>query len=134
MARALLILDSKAKREKAIDWIRRLPDFTRVEFKKPRRTLPQNDAMWALLTEVAEQKRWHGVRLSTDDWKCIFLDALNKELRIVPNLDGDGFVNLGNRSSELSVEEMSNLIELIKAWGAQNGVTFHEPQQAGQAA
>jgi hypothetical protein len=74
------------------------------------------------------------MKLTPDDWKCVFMSGLNKELRIVPNFEGDGFINLGNRSSELSVEEMSNLIELIKAWGAQNGVVFREPEQAGKAA
>jgi hypothetical protein len=45
--------------------------------------------------------------------------------RIVPNLDGSGFVNLGTRSSDLSVEEMSDLIELIHAFAAKRGIQFH---------
>lgn len=130
MTRATLILSSDEKRAKAIDWIKRLPDWTRVEFKRPRRTLPQNAHLWVMLTEIAEQKRWHGTRLSPDDWKSVFMAALNKEIRIVPNLDGDGFVNLGNRSSELSKEEMSDLIELIKAWGAKHGVRFNDGEEA----
>jgi hypothetical protein len=80
--------------------------------------------MWAMLTDVSQQARYHGLKLSPDDWKMIFLDGLGHELRMVPNLSGTGFVNLGKSSSKLCVEEMSNLIELIFAYGAKHGVTF----------
>jgi hypothetical protein len=58
--------------------------------------------MWAMLTEVASQVDYHGTKLTPDDWKLIFLDGLKREMRIVPNLDGNGFVNLGRSSSDLS--------------------------------
>jgi hypothetical protein len=80
--------------------------------------------MWAMLTDVSQQATYHGLKLSPDDWKLIFLDGLGYELRMVPNISGTGFVNLGRSSSKLSVEEMTNLIELIFAYGAQHGVIF----------
>ncbi len=128
MSRALLVLNSDAVRAKAAAWVRRAPLGTRLTFQGPRRTLPQNDLMWALLTSVAVQVPWHGARLTPEDWKLIFLDALNGERRVVPNLDGDGLVALGRSSSDLSKEEMSELIELILAWGAMNEVDFSEPK------
>jgi hypothetical protein len=67
------------------------------------------------------------MKLSPADWKLIFLDALKRELRIVPNLDGTGFVNLGRSSSDLSKEEMSDLLELITAWGVEHGIKFNDP-------
>ena len=127
MARALLILANDAIRARAKRWIDGVPGGTRVEFKSPKRTMPQNDKMWACLTDVAGQVLWHGVRLTADDWKLLFLDALKRELRMAPNIDGTGFVNLGRSSSDLSKEEMSALIELIHMFGAQHGVTFKEP-------
>jgi hypothetical protein len=90
--------------------------------------------MWAMLTEVARQVKWHGQRLSADDWKLVFLSALKQELRIVPNLDGTGFVQLGRSSSSLSVGEMADLMDLIAAFGAREGVTFAEPERAQEAA
>lgn len=33
----------------------------------------------------------------------------------------------GFKSSELSIPEMSDLMEFMSAWGAENGVTFREP-------
>lgn len=129
MSRAVLILDGAAARAKATHWIAGLPAGTRVEFKAPRRSLDQNSKMWAMLTEVSTQIKWHERKLSADDWKLLFLDALKRENQIVPNLDGTGFVNIGQSSSDLSKDEMSQLIELIHAFGANHGVKFNEPQE-----
>jgi hypothetical protein len=83
-----------------------------------------------MLSEVAQQLPWHGVKLRPDDWKLIFLDALKRELRMVPNLDGTGFVNLGRSSSDLSKSEMSDLMELIAEFGARHGVIFQDQEEA----
>jgi hypothetical protein len=85
--------------------------------------------MWAMLTDIARQLPWHGQRLTPDDWKLIFLDALKREARFVPALDGDGFVNLGRSSSDLSKGEMSDLIEIIFAFGAGHGVSFGDERE-----
>lgn len=127
MARALLVLDTHSQRLKATSWVDKAPAGTRVEFKAPKRTLPQNDRFWAQLTDVAQQLTWHGMKLSPDDWKLVFMDALKREVRIVPNIDGNGFVNLSRSSSDLSKDEMSDLMEIIAAFGASHGVQFHEP-------
>ena len=129
MSRALLILTSAAVRERAIDWIQRAPTGTRVEFKAQKRSLDQNSRFWAMLTDVAQQLSWHGLHLKAADWKLIFLDALKRELRMVPNLDGTGFVNLGRSSSDLSKREMSEMMELMAAFGAEHGVVFKEVEQ-----
>jgi len=126
MARAQIVLAFNSDREKAARWCMKLPVNTRVEFKAPKRTLPQNARFWAMLTDVAQQVLWHGVRLTPDDWKLIFLDGLTAELRIVPNIAGTGFVNLGRSSSDLSKAEMGDLMELIAAFGAERGVVFHD--------
>ena len=82
-----------------------------------------------MLSDIAAQLPWHGIKLRADDWKLLFLDALKRELRMVPNLDGTGFVNLGRSSSDLSKGEMSDLMELIAAFGAEHGVKFNDPEQ-----
>jgi len=136
MSRALVPLYSITDRKKVCDWVMRAPTGTRVEFKAAKRTLDQNSRFWAMLTDVAEQVRWHGVKLSPDDWKLIFLDGLKRELRLVPNIDGNGFVNLGRSSSDLSKAEMSDLIELIFAFGANpdHQVKFHDASFETEAA
>jgi hypothetical protein len=130
MGRATIILNSAEARAKAAAWIDRAPPNTRVEFKHAKRTLPQNDRMWAMLTDIAEQLSWHGVKLTPDDWKLVMLDALKREMRMVPNIDGNGFVNLGRSSSDLSKDEMTALIEIIAAFGAKHGVVFHDSEAA----
>jgi hypothetical protein len=130
MSRAVLVLANDAIRAKALGWVRTAPTETRIEFKAPKRTLPQNSRMWAMLTDVAGQVKWHGLSLTADDWKLIFLDALKTELRLVPNIDGNGFVNLGRSSSDLSREEMGQLMDLIEAFGASHGVVFHSKDAA----
>jgi hypothetical protein len=126
VSRAAIILNSRAERERVANWAAKLPSGTRVEFKQAKRTLPQNDKLWVTLTEVATQVSWHGAKLTPNDWKLIFLDALKRETRAVPNIDGSGFVELGRSSSNLSKSEMADLIELIHAFGAEHGVQFRE--------
>ena len=127
MSRALIVLRRDEDRARARQWVERAPPGTRVTFQATKRSLPQNDRLWAFLSEIATQKTWHGMKLSAADWKLIFLDALKKELRIVPNLTDDGFVNLGRSSSDLSKEEFSDLLELVVAWGTSHGVQFNDP-------
>lgn len=133
MSRALLVLNSGYERQRASNWIAKAPDGTRVEFKGPKRTLPQNDRFWAMLTDVSTQLPWHGLKLSPDDWKLIFMDGLKREVRMAPNIDGTGFVNLGRSSSDLSTTEMSDLMELIASFGSSHGVAFHEPSASSPA-
>lgn len=126
MTRYLIPIAGDADRTKAANWASKAPIGTRVEFKAPKRSLPQNDRMWAMLTDIATQLPWHGIKLTPDDWKLIFLDALKRELRMVPNIDGSGFVNLGRSSSDLSKSEMTDLIDLMHAFGAEHDVVFHD--------
>ena len=134
MGRATLILRTPADRAKAKHWIDRAPHEARVEFKASKRTIPQNDRLHAMVTEIAEAMPWHGQKLSVDDWKLLFMDALKKELRIAPNLDGNGFVNLGHKTSRLTVQECGDLMELVAAFAAKHGVELSEPARKEDAA
>lgn len=134
MTRASITIHNQADRERAARWSMATRAGMRVEFKEPKRTDDQNAKLWAMLTEVAAQVPWHGIKLHADDWKFIFLDALKRELRMVPNIDGTGFVNLGRSSSDLSKAEMSDLIELIHAFGASHNVSFNDQDSSGPTA
>jgi len=130
MGRAVLILNGKIERDKARAWIDKAPPGTRVEFKASKRSIPQNDRLHAMLTVLAEQLAWHGQKLDVDDWKLVFLDGLNREVRVVPSLDGRGFVNLGRRTSRLTKDEFTQLMDLIEMFAAQQGVSLGEEQAA----
>jgi hypothetical protein len=127
MSRYLVTIRSTADRERVQRIIDAAPFGSRVEIKSAKRTTPQNDRMWAMLTDIAMQVPWDdGQKLRPDDWKIIFLAALKREMRTVANIDGDGVVNISTSSSDLSKSEMSDLIELMYAFGAQRGVVFQD--------
>ena len=126
MSRAVLVMSSDDIRRKAANWCAKAPPMTRVEFKAPKRTLPQNARMWAMLTDIAGQKEHCGRKYSPEQWKVIFMHACGREVQFIPALDMSTFIPWGQSSSELSTPEMSELIEYILSWGAENGVTFHD--------
>lgn len=128
MTRAVITIRCTADRERAKHWVDRAPLGMRLEFKGQRRSVAQNALMWARLTDLSVQLRWHGKHLSASDWKIVLLDALKREhSRVVPNIDGTGFVDLGRSSSDLSKDEMAQFLDLIEAFGAQHGVVFNDP-------
>jgi hypothetical protein len=128
LTRYLFTLRSPRDRDNAIKAVCAAPAGARVEVKAEKRSLDQNKMMWALLSDVAMQKDHCGRRYTPDQWKCIFMHACGQEVTFIPSLDGTTFIPWGQRSSDLSKDEMTNLIECILAWGAQNGVQFHNDE------
>lgn len=110
----------------ASERLQRAPDGWVMELRDRTRSTEQNSALWAALTDVSVQVEWHGVRLSPEDWKLVFMDALNQEMRLVPNVAGTGFINLGRSSSKLTKQEFSDLIELVRAFGSERGVVWSD--------
>jgi hypothetical protein len=97
-----------------------------VEIKPETRTLAQNARLWAMLTDVSKQVNWYGRKLSEEEWKHVFTASLSKQ-DVVPGIDG-GFVVLGKSTSKMTKPEMSELQQLIEAFGAQQGVRFTAPE------
>ena len=91
---------------------------------KPRSWM-QNRRMWAMLRDVSQQVDWHGQRLQDSEWKDVFTAALKRQ-KVVPGIDG-GFVVLGSSTSRMTVAEMAELMTLMEAFGAQQGVRFSAP-------
>lgn len=129
MSRHLITLYSDQDRARARTYINSAPVGTRVEFKALKRSLPQNDLMWAMLTDIAAQKEHGGRKYTPDQWKVIFLAAIGREVQFIPSLDGKAFIPWGQSSSDLSRDEMRALIDFIDAWCAQNGVILHRPAE-----
>lgn len=100
------------------------PDGYIVEIKPPTRSLEQNARLWAMLTEVSRQVDWYGRKLSNEEWKIVFTASLKKQ-DVVPGLDG-GFVAMGQSTSKMTKGELGDLMTLIEAFGAQQGVIFHD--------
>ena len=126
MSRALIAIHGKADRERVAKWATQAPTGTRVEFKQAKRSLPQNDRMWAMLTDVATQKEHAGRKYTPDQWKILFMHACGREVQFIPALDNATFIPWGQSSSDLSKQEMTDLIEFIFSWGSEHGVVFHD--------
>jgi hypothetical protein len=136
MTRRIFTLVNDRLRESAIACVREVRDGSRVEVKGPKRSNDQNAAMWAMLGDIAEQLRWEGLKLDTEEWKLVFLDALRREhrdqMKLVPNIDRTGFVDIsGKHSSDLSHEEMRDLLTIVRAFGDQHEVEWSEPKAKG---
>lgn len=97
-----------------------VPDGWMITFSEPTRNLEQNAALWALLSEIAEQVVWYGMKLTSAEWKDVLTASL-KQQKVVPGIDG-GFVICGTSTSKMSKREFSDLLELGQAFAAQQGV------------
>lgn len=115
-------------RQRIATWARNVETGTVVTFRKKSRSTEQSAKMWAMLHEVSEQVEWYGQKIDAEDWKDMFTASL-RHARVVPGIDKGTFVPLGMRTSTMTIEEMTNLIELIYAFGAEHNVVFKEPKQ-----
>jgi hypothetical protein len=86
------------------------------------RSLLQNRRLWAMLTDISNQVDWYGRKLTQEEWKHVFTASLSKQ-DVVPGIDG-GFVVLGKSTSKMTKAEMTELQELMAAFGAEKGVKF----------
>lgn len=124
MSKQVFILAHPVARQNAIKAIEAAPENYRVEIRQRTRSLDQNARMWALLGELARQVEWHGQHLTAENWKDICTAALKRQ-DVVPGIDG-GFVVLGTSTRNMTVGEMSELIEFITAFGTDRGVVFND--------
>jgi hypothetical protein len=125
-------LVSDRARKTAAELAFKAPHGSVANFRPPTRTVDQNSKMWAMLSDVARAKP-EGRELTTDKWKSLFMDAIGIPADWEPGING-GVVNVGYRSSRLSKEQMSEMIEQMYAYGAEHGVEWTEPQDREEAA
>lgn len=112
------------------------PEGYRVEIKPRTRTLAQNDLLWSVLTDISKQVEFivNGalVKVSPEEVKDILTAGLRRETRMAMGIDG-GMVLLGQRTSKMTVRELSELIELAHAFGSERGVEW-SPTSLGRGA
>jgi len=84
------------------------------------RNTDQNAKFHAMVSGLAESRKWAGEYISPEDWKRLLIAAWERTQgrapRMLPALDGSGFDVVYRRSSRLSKEEMSDLIEFAQAF------------------
>lgn len=125
--RETITIKTKDDRQKIARWALQTAEGTVVTFRKKSRSTEQSAKMWAMLGEVAAQVDWYGQKLDAEAWKDVFTASL-RHARVVPGIDKGTYVPLGMHTSTMTIEEMTNLIELIYAFGAEHGVVFKDPK------
>lgn len=120
-----LILSGQHQRDLAKRLIDKAPPNAVLNVREATRTLDQNAKMHAMLSDIA-RARPQGRVYPTEVWKCLFMDDCGFKPKWVPSLNGDGVVNTGYRSSRLGKAQMSDMIEAMYAFGAENGVEWTE--------
>jgi len=126
-----IILSGQVRRDQAHRDLARAPAGSVVKIEPPARTLPQNDRLHAMITDVSRQVEWAGAKRNVEAWKDIFTAALrsaNHGLDVVPGING-GFVLLGMHTSRMTKAELGDLMTLVEAFGAEHGVKFNDGDQ-----
>ena len=115
-------LNTSAQRDFAARLVRSAPDGYLVQVLPPKRSLAQNSYFWQLLSELSKAKP-NGREHTPDTWKLLVMHACGHACQFEIGLNGQPFP-VGFRSSKLTRQQMSDLIEWIHAYAAEAGVTL----------
>ena len=115
-----VILVGERQRDFAQRLVAQAPLGYVVSVKPQTRSGEQNALMWALLTEISKAKPY-GREATPESWKLLFMHACGHACQFEIGLNGSPFP-VGFRSSQLSKEQMSDLIEYIRAYAAEAGL------------
>ena len=96
-----------------------------LEIRMDTRSKAQNRIMWSCLRDLSRQVTWFGKKLTDEGWKDFITGHLCGQ-ELVPNMDGTGFISigLGRSTSSMTVKEMTAVIDLCHAFGADQGVNW----------
>jgi len=116
------------QRRHACNQVMGAPELYVVTIAEETRSQAQNRHMWPLIQDMQRQSEEMAV-YSAEDVKLRFLNALGKEMRFLPELEGGGMFPVGQRSSTLSKRQFAGLLELMFAWGARHGIKWSVKSQ-----
>jgi hypothetical protein len=112
-----------------------LAEGWRVRIMPPGRSLDQNAKAHALFQDIARAKpEWNGLRMDAEDWKALLVvsHAVATQgkggLRLVPDLEGRGLVQLRESTARMSKARASSLIEYVTSWAVAQGIPLSEMQ------
>jgi hypothetical protein len=124
--RKYFILAHNVARSNAKIAIDESPDGYAVEIKPITRSLAQNAKLHALISDIARNLEWAGTKRDVETWKRLltaaWLRARGEPIEMLPALDGHGVDIVFRRTSELTINEMIELIEYIQAWAVDKNI------------
>lgn len=100
-----------------------------LEIKPINKSREQEEKYHAMIGEIAKQAQHLGAKWDAEDWKRLLVDQFCKDTgltgsKVIPNLSGDGIVQLGFQTRNFTKEQASEFVEWLHSWGANNGITF----------
>ena len=114
-------------------WLQRLAAWTKgntlqgkpvtIIAKPEARSNDQNALLHAMLTDIARTREWAGKKRDVEVWKRLMVAAWSRargeSTEVLPAIDGHGIDVVFRRTSKMTKAEVSDLIEYIQAWEAQ---------------
>jgi len=102
-----------------------------LEIKDAAKSRDQEEKYHAMIGEIAKQAQHLGAKWDSESWKRLLVDQFCKDNglktgAVIPNLAGDGIVQLGMQTRNFTKEQASEFVEWLHAWGAEHGVTYEQ--------
>ena len=124
------ILAHELARRNAQQAVLEAPTGYVVEIKPKNRTLEQNAKIHALIQDISREVVWANKVQTVETWKRLltaaWLRARGEPVEMLPAIDGHGVDIVFRPTSKLTVEEMSEFIEYIQAWAAEQGIVIND--------
>jgi hypothetical protein len=102
-----------------------------LEIKLANKSREQEEKYHSMIGEIAKQAQHMGASWDAESWKRLLVDQFCKESGlktgvVMPNLSGDGIVQLGFQTRKFTKEQASEFVEWLYAWSAERGITLEQ--------
>jgi hypothetical protein len=102
-----------------------------LEIKLANKSREQEEKYHSMIGEIAKQAQHMGASWDAESWKRLLVDQFCKDSGlktgvIMPNLSGDGIVQLGFQTRKFTKEQASEFVEWLYAWSAERGITLEQ--------
>lgn len=121
IGQTVIIRGSRTAAHKLVD---AAPQGSIMNIRPATRSNEQNALLWSLLSEISRAKP-DGRTHTPDVWKALFMSACGHAVQFEVGLDGAPFP-LGFRSSRLTKDQMTDLIEFILQYCAEKQISIRE--------
>ncbi len=100
-----------------------------LEIKDAAKSREQEEKYHAMIGEIAKQAQHLGAKWDAESWKRLLVEQFCKDNglktgAVIPNLAGDGIVQLGTQTRNFTKDQASEFVEFLLAWGAEHGIVY----------
>lgn len=104
-----------------------------LELKEENKSREQERLYHELIGQIAKQAQHLGAKWDSESWKRLLVNKFCKEIglnggRVIPNLDGDGIIQLDFQTRNFTKSQASDFVEWLHAWMAEHEIHGNSPQ------